>query len=63
MDATLRIMDGVTRHLGDSIQDFKANTCPVFNSRELKGEAEKCQHRETLSHSQSQHTTSATAVK
>ena len=61
-DATLRIMDGVTRRLGDSIRDFEANTCPAFNSRELKGEAEKRQRRETLSHSQSQCTTSATAT-
>lgn len=50
-DETLRIMDNVTQNLGDAIRTFVANTCPVFDTKELKCEALGRQRREARARS------------
>lgn len=45
-DATLKILDDVTRDLGAECRRFTAKTCIAFNTRELKREAEARQRRQ-----------------
>lgn len=51
-DETLGIMDKVTQRLGDAIRTFVTDTCPLYNTKELKREALGRQRREARARSQ-----------
>ena len=59
-DKTLKIMDNVTKSLGNTICAFEANACLVFRTRELKCEVQGHQCHKV--HSQSQHEGTSTSV-
>lgn len=44
-DETLRILEMVTKEIGDCIRSFVSNTCPSFETRELPREAEARRRR------------------
>ena len=58
-DETLEIMDSVTKHLGDAICAFEADTCAAFSTRELKCEVQGCQCHQAHTWSQHEGTSSA----
>lgn len=45
-DLSLDVLDVTTTQLGKALRDFAENTCPAFDTRELKREAEARQRRE-----------------
>lgn len=51
-EETLRLMDSVTRSLGDAIRAFESHVCPAFLTKELKREAQGRQRREARTRSQ-----------
>jgi hypothetical protein len=59
-DETLCVMDSVTQSLGDAIRSFVADTCPAFDSKELKGEAEGRRRREARARSRHEGRSTAT---
>lgn len=61
-DETLRLMDGVTKSLGDAIRAFESNVCPAFITKELKREAQGRQRREARARSQREGTGSTATV-
>lgn len=54
-DETLQLMDNITKSLGDAIHAFEADTCPAFQTKELKHEAQSRQCREAHTHTRHEH--------
>ncbi|EGO02467.1 hypothetical protein SERLA73DRAFT_47611, partial [Serpula lacrymans var. lacrymans S7.3] len=62
-DNTLKILDAVTKSLGDKLQKFAANTCSAFCVRELWGEADAQRRRQIRQGTDIQSTSSGAAQK
>ena len=45
-DETLTLLDTITERIGKRLRHFQRKTCTAFNTKELKRDAESCQHQE-----------------
>ncbi|EGO23151.1 hypothetical protein SERLADRAFT_371382 [Serpula lacrymans var. lacrymans S7.9] len=62
-DNTLKILDAVTKSLGDKLHRFAANTCSAFCTRELRGKADAQRRRQIQQGTDIQLTSSGAAQK